>query len=134
MATTTKKRPNISNPKTRSPSLKAANARLRREIKELRRQLTEALEQQTATSEILGVIAGSATDIQPVLDVVAKSAARLCDANDAQIYRVEGELIRKVASYGSVPSHLPIGEHVDCTADPGWAELGARILLSEMMG
>ena len=73
-------------------------------------ELKESLEQQTATSEILGVIASSPTDIQPVLDVVAENAARLCDANDAQIYRVEGDVRRKVASYGNVPADLAVGD------------------------
>ena len=57
-------------------------------------ELKESLEQQTATSEILGVIASSPTDIQPVLDVVAENAARLCDARDALILRVEGDVLQ----------------------------------------
>ena len=64
-------------------------------------ELKESLEQQTSTSEILGVIASSPTDIQPVLDVVAENAARLCDATDAAIRLVEGEETRLVASFGT---------------------------------
>src|SRR5262249_40747851 len=66
-------------------------------------ELKESLEQQTATSEILGVIASSPTDIQPVLDTVAEHAARLCDASDALVFRVNGDRQERVASYGSMP-------------------------------
>ena len=66
-------------------------------------ELTEALEQQTATSEILGVIASSPTDIQPVLDAIAASAARLCDSIDAVIYRPDGDVLQRVATFGSIP-------------------------------
>ena len=66
-------------------------------------ELKESLEQQTATSEILGVIASSPTDIQPVLDVVAENAARLCEANDAAIWRAEGDKFWLAASHGSLP-------------------------------
>src|SRR5262249_37586661 len=66
-------------------------------------ELKESLEQQTVTSEILGVIASSPTDIQPVLDVVAENAARLCEATDANIYRVEGGEYRIVAAHGNMP-------------------------------
>ena len=67
-------------------------------------ELRESLEQQTATSEILGVIASSPTDIQPVLDVVAETAARLCDATDAVIHRIDGDKLLSVANYGSLPT------------------------------
>src|SRR5262249_20380769 len=61
--------------------------------------LKESLEPQPATSEILRVIASSPTDLQPVLDVVAESAARLCEADDALIRRLDGNVIRLVAHY-----------------------------------
>ena len=80
------------------------NVRLFKELEQRNRDLTEALEQQTATSEILRVIASSPTDIQPVLDVVAESAARLCEAADANIYRIDGAGYRLVAAYGSMPT------------------------------
>src|SRR5262245_12939513 len=79
------------------------NVRLFKELQERNRDLTEALEQQTATSKILEVIASSPTDIQPVLNAIAESAARLCDAANATVGRVEGNLARPVASYGSMP-------------------------------
>ena len=78
-------------------------------------ELKESLEQQTATSEILGVIASSPTDIQPVLDVVAENAARLCEATDAQIRLVEGEETRLVASFGTLaraPEFRPVSPRV----------------------
>ena len=67
-------------------------------------ELKESLEQQTATSEILGVIASSPTDIQPVLDTIAASAARICGADDAIIRLVEGDVLRLKAHQGSIPS------------------------------
>jgi GAF domain-containing protein/anti-sigma regulatory factor (Ser/Thr protein kinase) len=73
------------------------------------RELREALQRETATSKILRIIASSPTDIQPVLDTVAETAARLCDSQDAQIYRVDGDIMRKVARYGTVPDGIPLG-------------------------
>ena len=66
-------------------------------------ELKESLERQTATSEILGVIASSPTEIQPVLDTVAENAARLCEAKDAAIFRVDGDVLQRVAICGPIP-------------------------------
>jgi GAF domain-containing protein len=128
MKTTAKKGAKKSMAKSRRPSLKEAYAKRGREIKELKRDLqarsrdlAEALEQQTATSEILGVIAGSPTNLQPVLQVVADSAARLCEATDAVVFRIENDTLRPVANYGPLPGgnvHPPL---MDRSTLPGRA-------------
>jgi GAF domain-containing protein len=75
------------------------NVRLFKELQDRNRDLTEALEQQTATSEILRVIASSPTDIQPVLDTVIANAVRLVGAKQGHIRQVDGEFLRLSAHY-----------------------------------
>src|SRR5262249_59958350 len=87
---------------TELSQLKKELKRVTDKLESCERERSEATEQQTATSEILRVIASSPTDLQPVLDAVAQSAARLCESVDAQIWRVEGDMQWKVASYGAV--------------------------------
>jgi two-component system NtrC family sensor kinase len=69
------------------------NVRLFQELEARNRDLTETLEQQTATDEILRVISGSPTDVQPVFDTIAASAVRLCGATWSAVLRYDGKLI-----------------------------------------
>ena len=87
--------------------LKESYAGLERKVDERTRELTETLEQQTATAEILRVISSSPTDIQPVLDAVSESAARLCAAQDCVIRLLDGELHTAVAHYGNIVPGRP---------------------------
>jgi len=80
----------------------------KREIANARERLIEATKQQTATSEMLRIISDS--PLQSVLDVVAERAAHLCDSNNAEIYRLENNLLRLVASYGELPVHIQARE------------------------
>jgi GAF domain-containing protein len=86
------------------------NVRLFTELESRNRALTESLEQQTATAEILGVISRSPTDLQPVLESVVRNASRLCGAANVSLYRVEGDLMRKVADQGPSLTTLRVGE------------------------
>ncbi len=75
------------------------NVRLFKELEARNRDLTEALDQQTATSEILQVISQSQTDVQPVFDTIVRSAVRLCNGLFSTVFRFDGELLHVVATH-----------------------------------
>src|SRR5262245_23683627 len=87
------------------------NSRLFEAEQASKRELTESLEQQTATAEVLKVISRSALDVQKVLDALVESAARLCDAYDAAIFQVSGDRLRLVGRHGQIPFAGPVGQH-----------------------
>jgi GAF domain-containing protein len=88
------------------------NARLLSELQAKNADLTEALEQQTATSEILRVISSSPTDVQPVFDSIARSATRLCDGFLSGVYRFDGALIHLAAHHNWTDEALAVARRV----------------------
>ena len=75
------------------------NVRLFNELQTRNKDLTEALEQQTATGEILKVISSSPTDVQPVFDTVIRNAVRLCDGSYGMLFKYEGRKLDISAHY-----------------------------------
>ena len=78
--------------------------RLFKELQERNAELREALEHQTATSEVLGIISRSPTDVQPVLDAIVKSAAQVCGIDDVVLRLQEGNNSVLRAHFGPVPN------------------------------
>src|SRR5688500_6116752 len=74
-----------------------------KELQDCRRQLAEGLENQAAASEVLGIISRSPTDVQPVLDAIVESAARVCGVDDVGLRLREGNLMVSRAHFGPVP-------------------------------
>jgi signal transduction histidine kinase len=96
--------------------LQESYATLEGKVEERTRDLSEALERQTATAEILRVISSSPTDLKPVLDAVVESARRLCDASDSALLRVEGDALVIVAEH-RLGGAVEIGELVPIRRD-----------------
>jgi GAF domain-containing protein len=92
-------------------------------------QVTETLEQQTATSEILRVIASSPTDVQPVFDVIAAAATTLCEADNTGLFRYDGELIHFVAHHGRTPEEISTTQRA-FPQPPRQHSVAARAILS----
>jgi hypothetical protein len=85
--------------------LKAYACELEQKLDARTRELTEALEQQTATSEVLQVISSSPDELEPVFDSMLTNATRLCAAKFGTLYLCEGEELRIVAMHNAPPAY-----------------------------
>src|SRR5215467_9320946 len=106
------------------------NARLLSELQARTRDLEESLEYQTATSDVLNVISRSTSDVQPVLDTVVETAARLCGANLAAITIRESEVYRYVASNQAIAADAELWTTLrQRTIVPGHDSMAGRVAL-----
>jgi transcriptional regulator with GAF, ATPase, and Fis domain len=113
MASTTKKGSRKTKAKPRRPAVKKSQPKEAQNIQSLSRALDESLARETATSDILRMIASSATDLQTVLDAIAERAAKLCDAADVLVWRVDGNVHHLAGHFGVIPTRQDQGEGVD---------------------
>jgi GAF domain-containing protein len=111
------------------------NARLFKELQEKNQaltvahaQVTESLEQQTATGEILRVISSSPTDVQPVFETIAQAATTLCEADLCHLYRFDGDLIHFAAEHGGTPAETTAAQRAFPQA-PSRLSVTARAIL-----
>jgi hypothetical protein len=89
----------------------AEERKLRAYARELEKKLAEALEQQTATSEVLRVISSSPGELEPVFQSMLENATRICDAQFGNLYLCEGDAFRVVAMHGAAPAYAEVRKH-----------------------
>jgi two-component system, NtrC family, sensor kinase len=96
---------------------------------DLQKRLDEALQQQTATSEVLGIIRRSPADAQPVFDAIVESATRLCDANISVVYLCDGDRIRIAATRNFTPEATVQINELQQLKRPDRSHLSGRAIL-----
>jgi GAF domain-containing protein len=106
------------------------NVRLFRELQARNRDLTEALDQQTATAEILRVISSSPTDVQPVFETIVRNAVSLCGSLFANVFRFDGELLHFVASHDVAPGYEEL-LRLKYPMRPDLSQVSGRVLLTK---
>src|SRR6266571_4631001 len=89
------------------------------ELEACRRELSEALEREGATSQVLGIISSSPSDLQPVFETILANATRLCEASYGTLWLCEGDAIRLVARHGAVPAALAAERPRGAVVRPG---------------
>jgi signal transduction histidine kinase/CheY-like chemotaxis protein len=105
------------------------NVRLFRELEARNREIAEALDQQTATAEILRAISGSPTDALPVFDAIVRNAVALCGSLFANVFRYDGELLHYVASHNTGPSYVELLQ-AKYPMRPDASQVSGRVLLN----
>jgi signal transduction histidine kinase len=110
--------------------LKAHARNLEKKLEARTHQLSEALEQHTATSEILRVISTSPTDVQPVFDTIVRNAVSLCGGLFANVFRFDGELLHYVASHNVGPSYAGLLQE-KYPMHPDSSQISGRVLLTK---
>src|SRR5215468_10430177 len=90
-------------------------------VRDLEKRLAEALEQQTATSEVLKIISRSGLELTSILKTVAETATRLCGAQHGHIFQFDGEMLRFAAGYGTSPELRKYFDAHPVTVGPGSA-------------